>query len=56
MLSSIDNGNIKERDSARRYVDSSGRIKNSEGRGFDAYGEAAHFLDTIVDAMPDYEE
>ena len=56
MLSSIDSGNIKERDSARRYVDSSGRIKNSDNNSFDAYGEAAHFLDTIVDAMPDYEE
>lgn len=56
MIASIDNGNISERDSARRYVDSTGRIKNFEGRGFDAYGEAAHFLDTIVDAMPDYEE
>lgn len=56
MLSSIDKGDITERDSARRYIDSSGRIKNSEGRSFDAYGEAAHFLDTIVDAMPDYKE
>lgn len=56
MISSIDNGSISGRDSSRRYIDSSGRIKNSEGRGFDAYGEAAHFLDTIVDVMPDYEQ
>lgn len=54
MMSSINNGNIKERDSGRKYIDSSGRINNSQGRGFDAYGEAANFLDTIVDAMPNY--
>lgn len=55
MMTSIDNGNIQSRDLGRKYIDSSGRIKNQEGKGFDAYGEAAHFLDTIVDVMPDYE-
>lgn len=56
MMSSINNGSIAERDSGRKYIDSTGRISNSQGRGFDAYGEAAHFIDSIVDALPDYQQ
>lgn len=56
IMTSLDNGTISQRDVGRSYVDSSGRIQNSKGRGFDAYGEAAHFLDTIVDIVPDYQK
>lgn len=55
IISNINNGNISQRDNARMWVDSTGRITNSKKRGFDAYGEAAHYLDTIVDAMEDYD-
>lgn len=53
-LTQLDNGTISERNIAREYVDSSGKITNLTGKGFDAYGEAARFIDSIVDAMPDY--
>ena len=56
IMTSLDNGTISQRDVGRSYVDSSGRIQNSKGRGFDAYGEAAAFLNTIVDIVPDYQK
>lgn len=54
MINSINNGTISQRDSGRQYIDSSGRISNTKGKGFDAYGEAAYFLDSIIDRLPDY--
>lgn len=56
IMNSLDSGAIAERGVDRRYTDTTGRIQNSQGRGFDAYGEAAHFLDTIVDIVPDYQK
>lgn len=56
MMQSIDNGTISQRDVSRRYVDSSGKLANSSTKGFDSYGEAAHYLDTILDIVPDYKK
>lgn len=56
MMQSIDNGTISQRDISRRYVDSSGKLANSSTKGFDSYGEAAHYLDTILDIVPDYKK
>ena len=56
MLTSLDNGTISERNIGRKYVDSSGKISNTEGKGFDPYGEAAYFLDTIIDNLPTYQK
>lgn len=56
IMNSLDSGAIAQRGVDRKYTDTTGRIQNSQGRGFDAYGEAAHFLDTIVDIVPDYQK
>lgn len=56
IMNSLDNRAIAQRGVDRKYTDTTGRIQNSQGRGFDAYGEAAHFLDTIVDIVPDYQK
>lgn len=56
IMNSLDSGAIAQRGVDRKYTDTTGRIQNSQGKGFDAYGEAAHFLDTIVDIVPDYQK
>ena len=56
IMNSLNSGAIAQRGVDRKYTDTTGRIQNSQGRGFDAYGEAAHFLDTIVDIVPDYQK
>lgn len=56
IMNSLDSGAIAQRGVDRKYTDTTGKIQNSQGRGFDAYGEAAHFLDTIVDIVPDYQK
>ena len=56
IMNSLNSGAIAQRGVDRKYTDTTGRIQNSQGKGFDAYGEAAHFLDTIVDIVPDYQK
>lgn len=56
IMNSLDSGAIAQRGVDRKYTDTTGRIQNSQGKGFDAYGEVAHFLDTIVDIVPDYQK
>lgn len=53
-IKAIDAGNISSRDLTRNWVDSSGVLSNTTGRGFDANGAVAHYLDQIVDVIPDY--
>lgn len=55
-IQAIDQGNISQRDVTRKYIDTTGRIKNSENKKYDPYGEAAYFIDTIIDALPDYKK
>lgn len=54
MITSIDNGTISQRNLSRQYIDSSGKLENSKKKGFDAYGEAAYYLGTILDKTPEY--
>lgn len=53
-MNAINNGNISSRDLARNWVDTSGVLTNTTGKGFDANGAVAHYLDQIVDVIPDY--
>lgn len=53
-IKAIDSGNISSRDLSRNWIDSSGVLSNTTGRGFDANGAVAHYLDQIVDVIPDY--
>lgn len=50
LITAIYNGYISERNVGRKYIDKRGIIKNSN-KGFDAYGEAAYFLDIIIDRL-----
>ena len=44
------NGNIAERNLNREYIDSSGKITNSQSK-FDPYGEVAGFANDILDTL-----
>ena len=53
-INAINDGNISSRDLSRNWVDTSGVLTNTTGKGFDANGAVAHYLDQIVDVIPDY--
>lgn len=53
-LQGINSGTISSRDVGRNWIDSTGQLTNTSGKGFDANGAVAHYLDSIVDAIPDY--
>lgn len=53
-LQGINSGTISSRDVGRNWIDSTGQLANTSGKGFDANGAVAHYLDSIVDAIPDY--
>lgn len=53
-LQGIDSGTITSRDVGRNWIDSTGQLANTSGKGFDANGAVAHYLDSIADAIPDY--
>lgn len=50
IMTAIYYGYISERGVDRKYTDTRGIIKNSD-KGFDAYGEVAHFIDTYLDLL-----
>ncbi len=51
IIQGINNGNINERNLQRKWVDLSGNVKNTEGKGFDANGAVANFLNGVADAL-----
>lgn len=53
-LQGINSGTISSRDVGRNWIDSTGQLANTSGKGFDANGAVAHYLDSIADAIPDY--
>lgn len=53
-LQGINSGTISSRDVGRNWIDSTGQLTNTSGKGFDANGAVAHYLDSIADAIPDY--
>lgn len=53
-LQGINSGTISSRDVGRNWIDSTGQLANTSGKGFDANGAVAHYLDLIADAIPDY--
>ena len=53
-LQGINAGTISSRDVGRNWIDSTGQLTNTSGKGFDANGAVAHYLDSIADAIPDY--
>nr|DAW84457.1 MAG TPA: hypothetical protein [Caudoviricetes sp.] len=53
-IKAIDAGNISARDLDRKWVDTTGVLTNTTGRGFDANGAVAQYLGTVAEALPDY--
>ena len=55
ILSSIQNGNIGERTIARELVFKDGKERGTENKRMkQAYGLAANFVNSVIDAMPEY--
>lgn len=57
ILTSIQNGNIGERTIARELVFKDGKERGTENKRMkQAYGLAANFVNSVIDAMPEYIE
>ena len=55
ILSSIQSGNIGERTIARELVFKDGKERGAENKRMkQAYGLAANFVNSVIDAMPEY--
>lgn len=50
-ITAIDSGNISSRDLTRKWIDTTGTLTNTTGRGFDANGAVCHYLDMIADKI-----
>lgn len=50
-ITAIDAGHISSRDLRRKWIDTTGTLTNTTGRGFDANGAVCHYLDMIADMI-----
>ena len=51
IMTAIQKGHISERDVSKMWIDKTGVITNSSGKGFDANGAVCNFLGMIVDRL-----